>query len=235
MGFPNLGVPCPLMWLKRALCRTEPRITSWGGKVDIITVCTDHMLLLFSIMHFFRSVELFSFITVKSCFCFHAPVSFVINIFFFHVWLPLTDFRGSTGRKIDVKFFVCLHRSVTLVPVMNAEFPKCIPSRLQKVAQMMNLRSRHLSMQGMKWECYQTLYLIKKTPVKDLKLYRGTKMRDPLKKTDLRSLGMQLTADADGRMQCTRSPAHSQTLFTAFHISVCRSYFSLTYSTHIKK
>lgn len=129
-----------------------------------------------------------------------------------------------------MKFFVCLHRSVTLVPVMNAEFPKCIPSRLRKVAQMMNLLSRHLSMQGMKWECYQTLYLIKKTPVKDLKLYRGTKMRDPLKKTDLRSLGMQLTADADGRMQCTRSPAHSQTLFTAFHMKetyICTAFQSV--------
>jgi len=76
------------------------------------------------------------------------------------VRLPLTDFRDSTGRKIDMKFFVCLHRSVTLGPVMNAKFPKCIPSRLQKVAQMMNLLSRHLSMQGMKWECYQTQYFI---------------------------------------------------------------------------
>lgn len=33
--------------------------------------------------------------------------------------------------------------------------------------------------------------VIQKTPVMDLKLYRGTKTRDPLKKTDLRSLGMQ--------------------------------------------
>lgn len=39
--------------------------------------------------------------------------------------------------------------------------------------------------------------VIQKTPVMDLKLYHGTKTRDPLKKTDLRSLGMQLTVDAE--------------------------------------
>lgn len=116
------------------------------------------MLLLFSIVHFFRSVELFSFITVKSCFCFHAPVSFVIN--FFSCATPFNRLQRLNWKE-NRHEILCLPAQISdFGPVMNAEFPKCIPSRLQKVAQMMNLQSRHLSMQVMKWECYQTLYFI---------------------------------------------------------------------------
>lgn len=84
--------------------------------------------------------------------------------------------------------------------------------------------------------------VIQKTPVMDLKLYHGTKTRDPLKKTDLRSLGMQLTQT---QTDACNAPAHplihklhslhfTLRKRTIYCISVCRSYFSLTYRTHIK-
>lgn len=86
-------------------------------------------------------------------------------------------------KQIDKTFLNHLHRLVT-EGLGEYKFPICIPSSLQKVAWMRNSTSRHLSMQGMKWECYYTLFsMIQKTLFMDINSCQGTTTREPLKQT----------------------------------------------------